>query len=74
MTQNFLMRNASKTEAIIVGPRKLIKRFSEGQITLHNITDGVTNLGVDQDMSFIKDRFFFHLRDIEKLDFFYLIY
>lgn len=52
------MLNASKTEVIIVGPKKLINRFSDGQITLHNITDSVTNLGVDQDLSFIKDSFF----------------
>lgn len=40
----------------MVGPKKLINKFSEGQITLHNITDIVTRTA------------YFHLRDVEKLD------
>lgn len=60
------MLNTCKSEVIIVGPRDLGDNFSNGQITLHNITlasnNDVRNLGVTFDQAS-----FFSLPHLESL-------
>lgn len=38
MTQTFLMLNTNEIEVIFLGTRELRGDFSDGQITLHDIT------------------------------------